>query len=233
MKDVGYMNIVAGYVSSVFQDFECYLRTEVELFEDDVRLVLGEYNSRFITFEISPGIYTFKDISEALFNILQPESPEPSNTIVTEFDDITRKTKLVVRSGMVAIGFDEKSFFSTILGFTPGWDYKHYNKYISQKIVNLINTNIIYLKYDCIDGSIQNGSRQPFLFSFVLDKAAGNKVFCEPLTIHSNSRIIDQFFIRGRHNNLDIYFLSQSYFDLPKRTIRTNNKLIFFYLIKR
>ena len=210
MKDVGYMNIVAGYVSSVFQDFECYLRTEVELFEDDVRLVLGEYNSRFITFEISPGIYTFKDISEALFNILQPESPEPSNTIVTEFDDITRKTKLVVRSGMVAIGFDEKSFFSTILGFTPGWDYKHYNKYISQKIVNLINTNIIYLKYDCIDGSIQNGSRQPFLFSFVLDKAAGNKVFCEPGTIHykkiNNSVLNTITFYLGDNNNEKVDF---------------------------
>ena len=43
----------------------------------------------------------------------------------------------------------------------------------------------------------------------------------------SNSRFIDQFFIRGRHNNLDIYFLPQSYFDLPKRTIRNNsNKII-------
>ena len=45
----------------------------------------------------------------------------------------------------------------------------------------------------------------------------------------SNSRFIDQFFIRGRHNNLDIYYLSQSYFDLPKRSIRNNsNKIIQF-----
>ena len=45
----------------------------------------------------------------------------------------------------------------------------------------------------------------------------------------SNSRFIDQFFIRGRHNNLNIYYLSQSYFDLPKRTIRNNsNKIILF-----
>ena len=45
----------------------------------------------------------------------------------------------------------------------------------------------------------------------------------------SNSRFIDQFFIRGRHNNLDIYYLSQSYFDLPKRTIRNNSdKIILF-----
>ena len=46
----------------------------------------------------------------------------------------------------------------------------------------------------------------------------------------SNSRFIEQFFIRGRHNNLDIYYLSQSYFDLPKRTIRNNsNKIILFF----
>ena len=45
----------------------------------------------------------------------------------------------------------------------------------------------------------------------------------------TNSRFIDQFFIRGRHNNLDFYYLSQSYFDLPKRTIRNNsNKIILF-----
>ena len=45
----------------------------------------------------------------------------------------------------------------------------------------------------------------------------------------TNSRFVDQFFIRGRHNNLDIYYLSQSYFDLPKRTIRNNsNRIILF-----
>ena len=45
----------------------------------------------------------------------------------------------------------------------------------------------------------------------------------------SNSRFLDQFFTRGRHYNLDIYYLSQSYFDMPKRTIRNNsNKIILF-----
>ena len=63
MKDGGYMKILAGYVSSVFQDFESYIRTEVDLVEDDVKLVLDEYNSSFITYKLEPGIYTFKDIS--------------------------------------------------------------------------------------------------------------------------------------------------------------------------
>ena len=140
MNDEQYVNILAFYTRSVFPDFESFLRTQIDLIEDDVKLVLDEYNSSFITYELQPGIYTFKDISEALFNILQSEYPVPSNTIVIEFDNITRKTKLVVNSSIIAIRFDEKSFFSTILGFTPGWDYKHYNKYNSQKIVNLSNT---------------------------------------------------------------------------------------------
>ena len=184
MKNEQYMNILAGYVNSVFQDFESYLRTEVDLIEDDIKLVLDEYNSNFITFELQLRIYTFEDISEARFNILQTEYPGHSNVIVIEFDDITRKTKFVVKSGIIAISFDENSFFSTILGFTSGRDYKQYNENISQKILNLSSTNKIHLKCDVIDGSIQDEIRQPILFSFVLDKTSGCKVFCEPETIH-------------------------------------------------
>ena len=184
MNDEQYMEILARYIRSVFQDFESFLRTQSDLIEDDVILVLDEYNSSFITYELEPGIYTFKDISEALFNILQSEYPGPSNVIDIEYDDITMKTKLVVNIGIIAIRFDEKSFFNTILGFTPGWDYKHYNKYISQKIVNLGGTNKIHLKCDCIDGSVVNGVRKPILYSFVLDKLPGYKVFSEPETIH-------------------------------------------------
>ena len=152
--------------------------------EDDIKLVLDEYNSSFITYELQPGDYRVKDISEALFNILQSEYPGSSNVIDIELDDITRKAKLVVRSGIIVISFDEKSFFSTILGFTPGCDYKHYNEHISQKIVKLNNTNKIHLKSDVIDGSVQKNFRQPILFSFVLDKPSGYKVFREPETIH-------------------------------------------------
>ena len=184
MNDGQYMNILAIYSSSVFQDFESFLRSQIDLIESDIKLVLDEYNSNFKTYELTPGIYTFKDISEALFNILQPEYLGSGQVINIEFDDITRKTKLVVGYEIIAVRFDEKSFFSTMLGFTSGWDYKHYNKYTSQKIVNLGNTNKIHLKCDCIHGSIRNGLRQPILYSFVLDKLPGYKVFSEPETIH-------------------------------------------------
>ena len=79
------------------------------------------------------------------------------------------KTKVVVRSGIKVIRFDEKSFFTTLLGFTPGWDFKLYNEYTSQIIVNLRNTNKIHLKCDCFKGSIFNKVQQIILHSFVSD----------------------------------------------------------------
>ena len=53
----------------------------------------------------------------------------------------------------------------------------------------------------------------------VLDKNLGS----------SKNRFIDQFFIRGRHNNLDDYYLSRSCFDLTKRTMRNNSKKIILF----
>ena len=111
MKDDGYIKILAGYIRSIFQDFESYHRSEVDLAGDDISLVLDEYNSSFITYELQPGIYTFKRLSEVLFIILQSEYPRPSNAIDIEFDDITMKAKLVARDCVIAIRFDEKSFF--------------------------------------------------------------------------------------------------------------------------
>ena len=179
-KDGQYMKILAIYTSSVFQVFESFLRTQIDLVEDDIKLVLDEKSSSSVTYEVDPGIYTYKDLSKALFNILQHEYPSSDSEILIRLDDITRKTKLVVRPGIIAISFDGKSFCSTVLG----GDYKHYNQYISQKMVNLCNTNKVHLKGDVIKGSVVNGKREPILFSFVLDKPAGYKVFCEPETIH-------------------------------------------------
>ena len=51
MEDDGYMDILSGYPRSVFQNFESYLRTEIDLIEDDIRLFLDKYNSSFVTYE--------------------------------------------------------------------------------------------------------------------------------------------------------------------------------------
>ena len=78
---------------------------------------------------------------------------------------------------------------------------------MSQKIVNLDSTNIIRLKADVIDGSVVNGSRQPILYSFVLDKKPGYKVFSEPETIHYkkiNKSVLNTvtFFLEDDYNEV-------------------------------
>ena len=56
--------------------------------------------------------------------------------------------------------------------------------YTSDQILNLIKIGYFHLKCDVIDGSVDNSLRQPILYSFILDKAAGYKVFSQPGTIH-------------------------------------------------
>ena len=92
MNDEQYMNILEIYTRSVFQDFESFLRTQIDLIEDDIKLVLDEYNSSFITYELEPGIYAFKDISEPLLKIFQPEYDGYLNAIDIKYDDIIMKT---------------------------------------------------------------------------------------------------------------------------------------------
>ena len=180
-----------GYARSPFRDFESYLRIVIGLEEDNVRLSIKQYNEKFVTYELDPGNYTIEDLQKAVYPLGDHE-----DTLQIEYDDLNKKFKLILtRFGSIfgTSRFDKKSFFHTLLGFTPYWDYKPANAihadspcvYTSDKIfLNLNTIDKIHLKCDCIDGSIQDGLRQPILFSFVLDKPAGYKVFCEPETIH-------------------------------------------------
>ena len=140
MEDGGYMNILLGYPRSVFQDFEGSLRTKIDLVEADIRLVLEKNISSFNTYELDPGIYNFKDFSEALFNILEHDYPSSNSEIVIEYDDITMKTKFVFKIWHHRYTIRWKIVFNTVLGLNHGWDFKHYNEYTSQKIVNLSST---------------------------------------------------------------------------------------------
>ena len=47
--------------------------------------------------------------------------------------------------------------------------------------------------------------------------------------LDSNQKLIDPFFTRGSYIDLDVYYLAQSYFDLPKRTIRNNSNIIILF----
>ena len=86
----GYMMLLLGYSKSLFRDFESYLRIVIGLDEEDIRLILKQYNSHLITYELTPGINTIQDISDVIRTF-----SGHSEIIQIEYDVISMKTKII------------------------------------------------------------------------------------------------------------------------------------------
>ena len=133
-------------------------------------------------YSLNPGVYEVIDLNNTLKYIL-PDNVKVSVTI----DDIKLKSNLKTNQTLI---FTEKSFFYTILGFTRSRSYPlddidgFYQliagSYKSDKPINITGIDKIHLKYDCIEGSIVNGIREPILFSFALSSPPGHKIYKEP-----------------------------------------------------
>ena len=62
-----------------------------------------------------------------------------------------------------------------------------------------------------------------------INKYKGSVVIFDDMLGAKNISQIDDFFTRGRHEDLDVYYISQSYFALPRQSIRNNSdRLILF-----
>ena len=62
-----------------------------------------------------------------------------------------------------------------------------------------------------------------------INKYKGSVVIFDDMLEAKNNFQINEFFTRGRHEDLDVYYISQSYFALPKQSIRNNSdRLILF-----
>ena len=62
-----------------------------------------------------------------------------------------------------------------------------------------------------------------------INKYKGSIVIFDDMLGAKNSSQIDEFFTRGTHEDLDVYYISQSYFGLPRQSIRNNSdRLILF-----
>ena len=44
-----------------------------------------------------------------------------------------------------------------------------------------------------------------------------------------NSSQMDEFFTKGRHEDLNVYYISQSYFGLPRQSIRNNSDILILF----
>ena len=62
-----------------------------------------------------------------------------------------------------------------------------------------------------------------------LNEHENNVVVFDDMLLSKQESNIDPLFTRGRHKNIDIYYISQSYFHLPKNTIRNNSNIIILF----
>ena len=62
-----------------------------------------------------------------------------------------------------------------------------------------------------------------------INKYKGSVIIFDDMLGAKNSSQIDEFFTRGRHEDLDVYYISQSYFALPRQSIRNNSDRIILF----
>ena len=112
----------------------------------------------------------------------------PDNVkVTTTIDDVRLTLNFKINQTLI---FTEKSFFYTFLGFTRSRSYPlddidgFYQLiaglYKSDRPINIIGIDEVHLKCDCFNGSIVNGDREPFLYSFALSSPPGHKIYKEP-----------------------------------------------------
>ena len=107
--------------------------------------------------------------------------------------------------------------------FNPKLSIKEICETISLDVVKPGNINISM--YDKIDEIINPND---------LDKSKKNLIIFDDCVTMKNQEVMSSYYTRGRHNNCNCIYLSQSWFDLPKKTIRNNsNFIILFKLNKR
>ena len=62
-----------------------------------------------------------------------------------------------------------------------------------------------------------------------INKYKGSVVIFDDMLGAKNSSQIDEFFTGGRHEDLDVYYISQSYFALPRQSIRNNSDILILF----
>ena len=62
-----------------------------------------------------------------------------------------------------------------------------------------------------------------------INKYKGSVVIFDDMLGTKKSSQIDEFFTRGRHEDLEVYYISQSYFALPRQSIRNNSDRLLLF----
>ena len=100
--------------------------------------------------------------------------------------------------------------------------------YLMNSILNKLNRNDVYIicrRRDQYPNKYINQSTE----IKSLEDYRNKTVIFDDMLGDKQSREIDQFFIRSQHQNINVYYISQSWYDLPKNTIRNICSVIMMF----
>ena len=116
-------------------------------------------NAEMKDYTFLDGAYEFEDIAKTIKDIFK----EKESPIGITLDKATGRIKIYLENGY-KIYFNQENTIRDILGFESFGLDKNLN--ISTKMGNVVQTNIIYVDLDVIEGSILKGNKSSILYSF-------------------------------------------------------------------
>ena len=151
-------------------------------YDDFINILdLKIFNGSTKKYTLVPSVYEVIDNNFMLESLLSKEVK-----VNVTIDDVRLKPNLATNK---TIRFSKKSFFDTVLGFIDSdsgelGDIEGFVQlipatYKSDERINITGMDKVYLKCDCIQGSIVNGVRESILYSFGLSSAPGHKIFIQ------------------------------------------------------
>ena len=160
------------------------------------------HNGQDKTITIPPGSYEMKGLSKEVLRQLQTNGDNKAIKFYPNSN--TFKSILVIDSGYT-VKFTHRNSIKKLLGFTQDSYSEGINN--SEKLVNILAINSIFVHINVINGSIVNGSQNPVIYTFFPKVSPGYKIIQRPvnpiyLPIALNSIRDFKIKITDQENNL-------------------------------
>ena len=134
------------------------------------------HNGEDKTITIPPGSYEMKGLNREVMRQLQTNGD--NKAILFYPNSNTFKTVMKIKDGYT-IKFTHEKNIKKLLGFTQN----SYNTgmYYSEKLVNILSINSIFVHVNVVNGSIVNGIQNPVIYTFFPKVSPGYKIIQRPV----------------------------------------------------
>ena len=170
-----------------------------------------ENDHKIHTLNLEKGCYELTEINEKISKLMSWDKGE--RKVEVKQDTVTLRSLLYINDPAWSVKFTGENSLGKVLGFTKtDYHYQHDTRgnvvpHQSEKIVNILTVNSIFVQCDIITNSMVNGVSQPVIFHCSPNVAPGNKIVSEPVNpiyLPVSCDIINQIniWVVDQNNNL-------------------------------